>query len=205
MTEEEKAPEIKEEEEKKEEVEIEYLKEKEVEEKESKEKTEEKDEIKAKLKKKEGEIKRLKKENTQLKEEYLRQLAEKENLKKRLEREKAEYYQYALSELLKELLEILDNFERALESSDQTDGKSFKEGVELIYKQYQNFLSKQGVTPIEIKGKKFDPHMHQAFITEESEEVEEPEIAAELQKGYTIHNRLLRPALVKVVIPKKDK
>jgi molecular chaperone GrpE len=73
----------------------------------------------------------------------------------------------------------------------------------MIYKQYKDLLMKQGVKPIEIKEKKFDPHLHQAFMTEESEDVEEPEVAEELQKGYTLHNRLLRPALVKVVVPKK--
>jgi molecular chaperone GrpE len=63
---------------------------------------------------------------------------------------------------------------------------------------------KQGVKPIEIKGRKFDPHLHQAVMTEESEDVEEPEVAEELQKGYTLHNRLLRPAIVKVIVPKKN-
>jgi len=126
-----------------------------------------------------------------------------ENLRKRLEREKDEFYQYALSELLIELFDVLDNLERALETQSKGNGKSFREGIEMIYKQYQDLLMKQGVKPIEIKEKKFDPHLHQAFMTEESEDVEEPEVAEELQKGYTLHNRLLRPALVKVLVPKK--
>ena len=161
--------------------------------------------LKDKLKKRESEIKLLKKENKILKEEYLRKIAEMENLRKRLEREKSEFYQYALSEFLKELFTVLDNFERALGSEGQGNGKSFREGIEMIYKQYLDLLMKQGVTPIEIKEKKFDPNLQQAFITEESEDVEEPEVIEELQRGYTLHNRLLRPALVKVVVPKKGK
>ena len=160
--------------------------------------------LKDKLKKKDADIKLLKKENERLNESYLRKMADMENLKKRLEREKTEFYQYALSEFLKELFVVLDNFERALESQDERNGKSFREGVEMIYKQYQDMLVKFGARPIEIKGKKFDPHLHQAFITEESEEVQEPEIIEELQKGYTLHNRLLRPSLVRVAVPKKS-
>lgn len=184
------------------EIEIEYIIDNK---KEHKDQRDEAQMLKKKLKKKETEIKSLKKEIKKLKEEYLRQLADKDNLRKRLEREKNEYYDYALSELLKELLVVLDNFERALESEDQGDGKSFREGIEMINKQYRDLLMKQGVMPIEIEGKKFDPHLHQAFMSEESEEVNEPEVSEELQRGYKLHNRLLRPALVKVVVPKKGK
>ncbi len=158
-----------------------------------------------KLRKKEKEIKNLRKENAELKEEYLRQLAEKDNLRKRLEREKNEFYQYALSEFLSDLIVVLDNFERALETEDQNDSKSYQEGIKMIYKQYQDVLIKQGVTYIDTKDKKFDPNLHQAFVTEESEDVEEIQISEELQRGYTLHDRLLRPSLVKVIIPKKEK
>ncbi len=161
--------------------------------------------LKDKLKKREGDIKNLKKENENLKEQNLRKLADMENLKKRVAREKSEFYQYALSEFLTELFLILDNFERALGSKDQGEGGSFREGVEMIYKQYQELLIKYGAKPIETNNKKFDPHLHQAFITEESEDIDEPEVIEELQKGYTLHNRLLRPALVKVAVPKKSK
>ena len=162
-------------------------------------------ELKTKLKKQIAEIKRLKNENKKLNDEYLRKTAEMENLRKRLEREKSDFYQYALSEFLGELLVVLDNFERALESESKGDGKSLRDGIEMIYKQYQNLLTKQGLTPIELKEKKFDPHIHQALQTEESADVKEPEISEEIQKGYMLHNRLLRPALVKVRVPKKDK
>lgn len=187
---------------KEEKIEIEYVVDKK---KPRKTKRDEAEALKKKLKKSQSDIKKLNKEIDKLKEEYLRQMADKENLRKRLEREKSEFYDYALSELLKELLVVLDNFERALESQDQSNGKSFREGIEMIYKQYRDLLIKQGVTPVESKEKKFDPQFHQAFATEESEEVDEPEVGEELQKGYMLHNRLLRPALVKVIVPKKGK
>ncbi len=182
-------------------IEIEYLigKDEEIEKKQDEEKR-----LKKKLRKKEAECRELKKDIEKIKADYVRQLAEKENLRKRFEREKSEYYDYALSEFLRELLEVLDNFERALESRDEGNGKSFREGVQMIYKQYRDLLLKQGITPIEIEESKFDPYLHQAFMTEESDEVDEPEVVEELQKGYKLHNRLLRPSLVKVIVPKKD-
>lgn len=174
-------------------------------EKKQKEAPDEIKELKTKLKKQVSENKLLKNEKKKLNDEYLRKIAEMENLRKRLEREKSEFYQYALSDFLEELLVVLDNFERALESENKGDGKSLRDGIEMIYKQYQNLLMKQGLTSIELKGKKFDPHIHQAFMTEESADVKEPEISEEIQKGYMLHNRLLRPTLVKVRVPKKDK
>ena len=184
------------------EVEIEYLT---GNEEKVKKRTDEEEQLKKKLRKKDTEIKRLRQEIENIKADYLRQIADKENIRKRFEREKSEYYDYALSEFLRELLEVLDNFERALNSQDKENGKSFREGVQMIYKQYRDLLVKQGVTPIDIEDKKFDPHLHQAFMTEESDEVDEPEVSEELQRGYKLHNRLLRPSLVKVMVPRKDK
>lgn len=159
--------------------------------------------LKNKLSKKDKENKLLKKEKEELKDKYLRIAAEMDNLRKRVEREKEEHYQYALSAFMKELLIVLDNFERALESGDDENGKSFREGMNLIHKQYMDLLVKKGLRPIELKDKKFDPNLHQAFVTEESEDVEEPEIGEEYQRGYSLHDRLIRPALVKVIVPKK--
>jgi len=160
--------------------------------------------LKNKLKKKEAECESLHKDLERMRDEYLRTAADMENLRKRLEREKGEFYQYALSEFLRELLGVLDNFERALQSEEQAGQTNFRQGVEMIYKQLRDLLHKQGVAPIEIVEDKFDPHLHQAFMSEESEDVEEPRVGEELQKGYTLHNRLLRPALVKVLVPKKE-
>ncbi|MCK4932224.1 MAG: nucleotide exchange factor GrpE [Candidatus Aminicenantes bacterium] len=155
-------------------------------------------------KKYDAEIKSLKEEIQNLKQDYLRQIADKDNLRKRLEKDKSEYYQYALSEFFGELLVVLDNFERSLKSDDQKNLEIFQEGVEMIYKQLLDLLNKYGVKSIEIKDKTFNPHLHQAFMTEESEDIEEPQISEEFQRGYTLNERLLRPSLVKVVLPKKE-
>lgn len=160
--------------------------------------------LKNKLKKREAEVKSLKKENEDLLDKYLRAVAEMENLRKRLDREKQDYYQYALSELLRELLLTMDNFERAFKIRDQADGKSFQEGIELIHKQFSDLLRKRSVFPIDTAQKKFDPNLHQAVLTEESDQVEEAMVGEELQKGYMLGDRLLRPSLVKVLIPKKS-
>jgi molecular chaperone GrpE len=160
--------------------------------------------LKSRLKKKEADIKQLKIKFEEMQEEFLRKAAEMENLRKRLEREKNDYFQYALSDHLKEILGVLDNFERAIESQKQGDEESLQKGVEMIYKQLYDLLLKQGVKRIEIEEGKYDPHLHQAFLTEESDEVKELQVAEELQKGYTIHDRLLRPSLVKVYVPKKE-
>ena len=164
--------------------------------------------MKDKLKKRESEVNFLKKEHKKLRGEhkelkgkYLRKAAEMENLRKRTAREKTEFYRYALTEFIRELFVVLDNFERALESNE--DSKSLRQGLEMIYKQYTDLLMKQGIKAIETRDKKFDPYLHQAFITEESKNVDEPQIVEELQRGYTLYDRLLRPALVKVLIPKK--
>ncbi|MBN2245247.1 MAG: nucleotide exchange factor GrpE [Candidatus Aminicenantes bacterium] len=170
----------------------------------AKEKEAEKEKKEEKSKDKEEEIARLNRELKKYKEEYLRQVADKENLRKRLEREKSEFYQYALSSFIQDFLEVLDNFERALESHKETDCPDLKSGIQMIYKQLLDLLTKQGVRPIEIRDKKFDPNFHQAFIIEESNEVDEPQVSQELQKGYRLHDRLIRPSLVKVIMPKKE-
>lgn len=185
-------------------VEVEYITEAKKSPKESGQKRDQIKSLKNRLKKREAEIKHLKVKFEEMQEEFLRKAAEMENLRKRLEREKSDFLQYALSEHLKELLGVMDNFERALESKEQKDGESLRQGVEMIYKQLYDLLLKQGVKRIEIKENRYDPHLHQAFLTEESDQVTELQVAEELQKGYTIHDRLLRPSLVKVYIPKKE-
>lgn len=158
----------------------------------------------SKLKKKEAEINRLREECENLRQEYLRQAADKENLRKRLEKEKKDYYQYALSDFFLDILGVIDNFERALESKGKTKSKSLQEGVKMIYKQLLDILKKNGVKPIASDEESFDPQLHQAFMSEESEDVSEPTVSEVFQQGYTIHDRLLRPSLVKVLTPKKE-
>ena len=160
--------------------------------------------LKSKLKKMEKEWTGLQDKMESLQDDYLRQMAERDNLRKRIQREKEEYFQFALSDVLKEFIVILDNFERAVENEDTTENReSFRKGIELIQKQYKDVLKTHGVLPIEIIDRKFDPNFHQAFATEESDDVDEPLISEEFQRGYTLHGRLLRPTLVKVIIPKK--
>ncbi len=159
--------------------------------------------LKARLKQREAELKTVKAERDDLRDKYLRTLAEMENLRKRFDRDRQDYIQYALSDFLKELLGVLDNFERALENRDGAEGRSFFEGVAMIHRQYLDLLNKRGVRPVEPKDKSFDPAVQQAVLTEESEAVAEPEVAEELQRGYLLNDRLLRPALVKVLVPKK--
>jgi molecular chaperone GrpE len=160
--------------------------------------------LKHKLTKKEAEIKALRHERDELKDKYLRALAEMENLRKRAEREKSEFYQFSLAEVLKDLLGVMDSFERALRTEDQADGKIFQEGVRMIHRQLLDTLARRGVTPIlEVVGSRFDPSLHQALSTEEADDVEEPVVSEELQRGYRLHDRLLRPALVKVKVPRR--
>jgi len=127
-----------------------------------------------------------------------------DNLRKRAAREKEEFRQYALSDVFKDLLPVIDNFERALKIADETDSQTFKEGIDLIYRMLLNYLSKYGVKPIELQDGRFDPSLHHALASEESEGITEPQIKEELQKGYLIHDRLLRPAMVRVLVPKKN-
>ncbi len=157
------------------------------------------------IKKKDSEIKNLREEVNKFKEDYLRNAAENENFRKRLEREKKDFFLYSLSEVLKDFLVVLDNFERALEIEPGTDSEKFHEGIDMIYKQFQDTLKKHNVTPVETDGKRFDPQVQQAFITEESESVKEPEVAEVFQQGYKLNERLLRPSLVKVLVKKKEK
>lgn len=161
--------------------------------------------LKDKVASREREIEALRKDIDELKDRYLRSAAEMENTRKRLEREKADYFQFAQSDLIKDLLGVLDNLERACKTGGESpENKCFQEGLDLILKQFLDLLRKRGVTPIEPTSNKFDPTIHQAILTEEKEGLAEAEIGEILQKGYRLHDRLLRPALVKVLLPKKD-
>ena len=142
----------------------------------------------------------VKNELTEQKDKFVRLQAETDNFRKRLSREKEEFSQYANERLFKELLPIFDNFERALEDPS-SDIKSFKEGLEMILKQFSSFLKKEKVEPIEAIGKKFNPMIHEVLTSEESSENEENTIISQFVKGYTINNRVIRPS--QVVISKK--
>lgn len=127
---------------------------------------------------------------------YMRTRADFENFRKRIERERSEERRQAASGLVKEILPVLDNLERALEGAPPED--AFAHGVELISRQLQEVLTQAGLSPIEAQGKAFDPIYHEAVATEPSGEVEPNHVLAEIQKGYMFRDRVLRPSLVRV-------
>ena len=134
------------------------------------------------------------------KDTFLREKAELDNFKKRLTKEKEDFVQFANERLLKELLQIEDNLERAMAAPNATL-ESLKEGVEMIQKQFKDFLKNQKVEAIEALGKPFDPNLHEVLNQQESEEHEENTVIEEYSKGFTLNGRILRSA--KVVISKK--
>ena len=145
------------------------------------------------------ELKKKDEEIAEQKHEFLLYKADTENFKKRLRKEKEEFSQYANEKLLKELILINDNLERAFSAENPTV-ESMKEGVDMILKQFQSFLEKEKVELIEALGKKFDPAIHEVMCQMESEEHEENTVTEEFSKGYQLNGRILRPA--KVVISK---
>ena len=137
-------------------------------------------------------------EAQQFRDRYLRTLADFENFRKRSEREKKEFYKYAMAEVLKDILPVLDNFDRALDHAEE--GDDFHKGILLIYKQLFDALQKHGLKPIDESGVKFDPNIHEAVLREEDPSVPSHTVTGILQKGYYVHDRLLRPAMVKVAV-----
>jgi molecular chaperone GrpE len=132
---------------------------------------------------------------------FLRVMAEFENYKKRMEREMNDYRKYANESIIKDILPIVDNLERALESTDEDNEKAsgaMREGVEMTLKGLLSSLEKFGVVPFESLDKPFDPNFHHAVMQEESGGHSENTVVQELQKGYLIGDRLLRPAMVTV-------
>lgn len=144
----------------------------------------------------------LRQENQDLRNRYVRTLADFDNLRKRTEREKADFFRYATSAVLKDLLPVLDNFDRGMEHSQADD--DFHKGMELIYKQLYDVLYKHGLRPIDQSGVHFDPNIHEAVVREEDSSVPNYTVTTILQKGYFLHDRLLRPALVKVAVGGAD-
>jgi molecular chaperone GrpE len=138
-------------------------------------------------------------------ERLLRKQAELDNFRKRTQREKDDLLQLANADLLRSLLPTLDGFDRALKQRDPNVPRSFYEGLEHIHRQLFDTLGRAGLEPVDAAGEIFDPHLHQAVETIESAEHRDHEIVEELQRGYKLKNRLLRPAIVKVAVPVKGK
>ena len=141
-------------------------------------------------------------EAREYRDRYMRTLADFDNYRKRADREKTEFFKYALVAPMKDILPVLDNFDRALEHAEEED--DFHKGVLLIYKQLYEVLQKHGLRPIEEVGVRFDPNFHEGVIREEDASVPSHTVVAVLQKGYFLHDRLLRPALVKVAVGGPD-
>lgn len=145
----------------------------------------------------ESELQKVRAERDTLLDRLARLQAEFENARKRAVREQQDYREYAVSDTVKSLLPILDSFERALQVSGN-NGNDLRSGVELIYKQLQDALVKLGLRQIPAKGEPFDPYLHEAIEMVDTDEVEDHHVLDELQRGYKLKERLLRPAMVRV-------
>lgn len=147
----------------------------------------------------EEEVARLRREIADLRDRSMRTLADFDNYRKRSERERQETRKYALLEPLREFLEVVDNLGLALSAAGSAD--DLKRGVEMIHRQMLDLLRRFGVQEVDAHGKPFDPALHEAVSREEDPAVKAPTVTAELRRGYKIHDRLLRPSMVKVSVP----
>ncbi len=127
---------------------------------------------------------------------YMRLMADFQNFKRRTEKEKSDIYAFANEKIISELLNVIDNFERALAAGN--DGDSFYQGMEMILKQLLGVLEKAGASEIAALGEDFDPNFHNAVMMEDSTEYESGKVTEVLQKGYILNNRVIRPSMVKV-------
>ncbi|MGI6191283.1 MAG: nucleotide exchange factor GrpE [Eubacterium sp.] len=129
-------------------------------------------------------------------DKYIRLMADFQNYKRRVEKEKSEIYDYANQKILAELLTVLDNFERAL--AQECADEAYEKGMSMIFKQFREVLEKSGLEEIEALGKDFDPNFHHAVMTDNNEDYESGQVTGVLQKGYKLHGKVVRPAMVKV-------
>jgi molecular chaperone GrpE len=148
-------------------------------------------------------VQELEHENSELKDQYLRKQADFENFRKRMTREKADAIAYANKQLLLDILPIIDDFERAIKSAEESrDFDSFHEGVALIEKQFTSMLERKwGLRRFDSEGEEFDPQKHEAVMTDENGEHEQPTVVEDYQKGYFLNDKVLRSAKVKVAVP----
>jgi molecular chaperone GrpE len=147
----------------------------------------------------ESELEQLRRDVDEARDRYLRVLADFDNYKKRQREEIARQVNQAREELILKLLPIVDNFQRALQAAEaQHSYESLVQGVSLTLRQIQDMLEKEGVRPIEAVGEQFNPELHEALMREETDEYPENTVIDELEKGYTMNGKVLRPARVKV-------
>ncbi|MGV8040956.1 MAG: nucleotide exchange factor GrpE [Thermoanaerobaculaceae bacterium] len=147
-----------------------------------------------------AEIDELQQEIDRVKELYLRKLADFDNYRKRQEREMAEYRRLANANLIRDLLQVVDNLERAVAVPGSGEG-SLRVGVELVLKQLKDTLSRHGVIEVNPEGEPFDPTVHEAIQRVDRDDVDDNTVIQVMQKGYLLGERLLRPALVVVAVP----
>lgn len=144
-----------------------------------------------------AEVTRLTEELQDVNSRLLRVTADFDNFRRRTRQEKEELGQYATMKLIQEVLPVLDNFQLAL-ATETTDAQSLKQGIEMVFRQFQSILEREGVKPIEAVGQPFNPNYHEAVMQVESGEHESGTVVEELRKGYMLHEKIVRPAMVKV-------
>jgi molecular chaperone GrpE len=137
-------------------------------------------------------------EKAELNDRLLRARADYENVRRRAERERFDYVQFAAMDLVKDILPVLDDFERALKV--ETADRDYAKGVELIYQRMYDTLKKVGLEPLEAVGRPFDPNVHEAVERVPTEEAEDQTVLGEFQRGYNFKGKLLRPAMVRVAV-----
>ena len=140
----------------------------------------------------------LQRERDDYHDRWLRKTAEFDNYRKRVERERRAQAEQTVTDLLLELLLVVDDFDRALMVDAGDGGAAYRKGVEIIHAKLNDLLRKHGVRPFETLGMDFDPNVHQAVVHESSPDHREGEVIGELQRGYMMGDRLLRPAMVKI-------
>jgi molecular chaperone GrpE len=155
-----------------------------------------------------AELKRLETEVKELKDALARRQADFENYRKRMERERSETYSRVVVDIAAKLLPVLDNLKRALETeasveaSESDEFRHFLSGVDLIYKQLNGVLDALGVKPVPAEGEPFNPHLHEAVVTEPTDDYEPDTVMQEIVRGFRVGDKLIRPALVKVAVRK---
>ena len=146
-----------------------------------------------------SDVEKLQVELGELRDRSVRTMADFENFRRRSEREREDLRRYAVFEVMRDFLPVLDNLERALSAGGSAD--DLKVGVEMILKQMRDLLRQKGVEAIDATGEIFDPTYHEAVARDEDLEIEVPTVKEEFQRGYRMHERLLRPSLVRVSMP----
>ncbi|ARF67179.1 nucleotide exchange factor GrpE [Paenibacillus larvae subsp. pulvifaciens] len=145
------------------------------------------------------ELEELREQVKEHQERYLRVQADFDNFRRRSRLEKEDFAKYASIKLIESLLPVIDNFDRALQSSKDTkDFDALAKGIEMVYRQLDQVLTQEGLSPIEAVGEPFNPEFHQAIMQVESEDHEEGIIVEEVQKGYMLKDKVIRPSMVKV-------